>query len=210
MIFFSSQKRKLGYIIQNQFSYLKLGSTCHWKISLEVHFCEIHGAVETKLMEHLTMPCSDKYRWREINPFPSLWRITIFYSSLCDFSSTAITSKRLGLCIVIAGRPILGKEIAFQVFPRFLWSLFGTWKENRRVKGDYITLWSTVWRHTFFCLPHTAILHNTVWMGTVHNSGGTEQLCTVVYVCTQYEPKYRPTHFKCSSLSSFNIVTVLN
>jgi len=45
---------------------------------------------------------------------PSLYRVTIFYSSLRGFSSTdiAITLKRVGLCVVAAGHPTLAKEIA--------------------------------------------------------------------------------------------------
>lgn len=61
-------------------------------------------------------------------------------------------------------------------------SLFGVWKENWSIKGDYSTVWSTVRRHTFHCLPHTAVLHNTFWTGTVHYSWGTEQLCTIMYL----------------------------
>lgn len=74
--------------------------------------------------------------------------------------------------------PVSAKEIAPWVLPHFLGSLFGVWKENWGTKGDY----STVWRHTFHCLPHTAVLHNTVWTGTVHYSWGTEQFCTTMYL----------------------------
>lgn len=69
----------------------------NWAISFRISFSSQtwqHVSLETKLMEHLTMSCSDKCRWREINPFQSVCRIKIFYSSLRDFSSTAITWGR--------------------------------------------------------------------------------------------------------------------
>lgn len=74
---------------------------------------EIHGAVETQLMEHLAMSYVflRGVEGKEISSHQSI--ITIFCSPLCDFTSTdtaATTLKRVELCVAAVGHPILAKE----------------------------------------------------------------------------------------------------
>lgn len=185
-IFFSSQKWKLGYIIQNQFSHLKLGSMCHWKIGLEVHFCERFIEQWKQTLNYLI--CFYKWSWRERNPLPSVFRVTTVYSFLCVFSSTDtdIALEGVGLCTVASGQPVLAKEIVLSVVPgtpheHLLQHSFRVLKDIQDIKEETTAVHRVLYRDTFLCLSHAAFLYNTVWKGTIRHSQGAGQLCKMPY-----------------------------
>lgn len=79
------------------------------------------------------------------------------------------------------------------------------------MKGNYSTVWDTVWTHVSAC--HTLLFCTAVSEGvSTQLTGNRAALHNEVH--TQDESKYRPTHFKCSSLanppSPFCVVAALH